>query len=350
MDYKSMRIAFLVFFGLLMIIFAAVTWPFYKAIFLALTFAIIFAPFNRIILERLKLPRYLASLLTTVGIAVCVIMPLVYFSGLIITQVSGFINEFYLQLEKGTFSTTLNLAVETINRGLVRIIGSSPSNEEIISAILSSLKGVGMTFYEFSPRVLSTTISIFVNFVLMLLFLVVFLAEGRPLFNWFMETSPLSAEHSKELSHEVRVTVTSSVTAMIVVAIVQGALLGIGYWVAGFNHSYGWALLSIVLSLIPVVGAASCYVVASLTLFFSGNVKGALMFMAFGLLIISTIDNLIKAFLVKGSSRIHPLLVFVAIVGMVKLTGPIGLIVGPVLLAIFLASLRIYRREFAGMK
>lgn len=346
MIQKSTKTAFIVFFAMLTIIFAIVVWPFYKAAFLAFTFAIIFAPLYKFMLTKLRLHQYLASAVTTFIIGICVIIPLAVLLGVVAAKIGNFLYEIGQQLEKGSFSTTMTPMFDAVRGWIESITGSAPTNEELVAAILNVLKSAGRKFYEFSPRVLSTTVSILVNFILMFIFLVVFLAEGRSLYNWFMETSPLSSTHWKELAHEVRITVTTSIVALFVTAFVQGSLLGLAFWIAGFEHPYSWWLIAMILSLIPVIGAPSCYVTSSIVLFFGGNVYGALAFLLFGLLVISTVDNLIKSLIVRGVSRIHPLLVFMALVGAVRIMGPIGLFVGPVLLAIFLASLRIYRREF----
>lgn len=350
MNYKTMRIAFVIFFLTLLTLFAIVTWPFYKAAFLAFTLAIIFSPLYYLFHEKLRLPRYIASVISTILVGICVILPLVIFGGVIATQIGNFIHEFGQQIEKGALSETMGSIVNIAHNAIEDLTGSAPSDEELTAAILEGLKTVGKKFYDFSPRMLSTSISIVVNFLLMLLFLVVFLAEGRGLYNWLMETSPLSSTHWKELAHEVRITITTSIVALFATAAVQGTLLGIGFWVAGFEKPYGWGLIAVILSLIPVIGAPSCYITASVVLFSTDSTKSAIMFLLFGFLVISTIDNLIRSLIVRGASKIHPVLVFVALVGAVRLWGPIGLLIGPVLLSIFLASIRIYRREFANLK
>lgn len=350
MDQKYTRIAFLVFFAALTVLFAVVTWPFYKAAFLAFVLVIIFVPLYRFFLEKLKFHRYLAATIVTILIGVCVILPIAVLCGVLATQVGKFLHEFSQQLEAGSFSTTLGAIVDTLRDWIERLTGSAPSHEDIVAAMLNSLKTAGKKFYEFSPRVLSTTISIVVNYILMLLFVVVFFAEGKTLYDWFKEISPLSYVHWKELAHEVRVTITTSIVAIFVIALAQGLLLGLAFFLAGFSQFYGWCLIAIILSLIPVVGAPSCYIVASAILFFSGSTKGAIIFLIYGFGVISTVDNLIRSLIVRGTARIHPLLIFVALIGAVRLLGPIGLLVGPVLLSIFLASLRIYRREFARNK
>lgn len=344
-----MRKAFLIIFGILTALFIVITWPFAKAAFLAFTLAVIFAPFQRFVRERLRFPRYLAAIATTLIVGICVIIPLAVLIGVVVTQIGFFLQGIMLDVQAGSISDAFGQLVVGIHDWINNIWGQAPPTEEIQSTIVNALTEAVRKFYEFSPRVLSTTISVLANFFLMLVFLVVFLAEGGGLFDWVMETTPLEPHHRRELARDVRVTITSSIVAAIVTALAQGALLGLGFWKAGFGQPTGWALIAMILSLIPVIGAASCYITSAAVLFSTGDVKGAIAFLLFGIGIVSMVDNLIKPLIVRSGSRVHPLLLFVVLVGAVKFLGPIGILVGPVLLSIFLASLRIYRREFVNI-
>lgn len=338
---------FLVLFAALTGLFIVITWPFAKAAFLAFTLAVIFFPLHKFILVKCHIPRYIAAVATTAVVGVCVIVPFAVLSGIVITKISQFLQTFASQIEIGTFSNTMQSFLSGLHDAITRLLGSAPTIDDLRGALLDTMKEAGRKFYDLSPRVLTTTVSIAANFILMLVFLIVFLAEGGRLYDWLMETAPISSDHRKELARDVRITITSSIAAAIVIAIVQGGLLGIGFWVAGFEQPYSWALVAMILALIPVVGAVSCYITATALLVSTGDIKGALMFFLYGAVVVSSIDNVVRPIVLRHSSQMHPLLLFVMIIGSAKLFGPIGLLVGPVLLSIFLASLRIYRREFA---
>ena len=346
MKPDSMRKAFLVFFLLLTALFIAICWPFAKAAFLAFTLAVIFHPLQRFAVERLRLPRYLGAVATTIVVAVCVIFPLAVLIGVVITQVGHFLQGVVVEVQGGSFSDTVGQLLIALHDWIERIWGSAPSIEELQSTLMAGMQEVAKWFYEFSPRVLVTTLGVLANFVLMLVFLVVFLAEGGALYSVIMESSPLSAAHRGELARDVRLTIVTSIAAAVITAMIQGALLGFGFWIAGFAQPTSWGLIAVILSIIPVIGASSCYLAATALLFAAGSVKGALLFLLFGLIVVSGIDNVTRPLIIRGGAKMHPLLLFVVLIGGVQLFGPIGILVGPVLLSIFLASLRIYRREF----
>jgi len=107
-----------------------------------------------------------------------------------------------------------------------------------------------------------------------------------------------------------------------------------------------WGLIAVLAAFIPIIGAASCYIGAFAVLAAMGRMQAAVIFLLYGILIVSSIDNFIKPLVMRGRTRVHPVLLFVALLGGVRAFGPIGVVFGPVLLAVFLSSLRIYQREF----
>ncbi len=348
MEKKYMRLSFIVFFFILAILFILLTLPFLKAGFLALTLAVIFAPFYRFIQDKLNHHNYLSSLLTTVVIAVCVIIPLAFLGSMVVIKAGTFLKNTAMQLESGTISGTFQPVFETLHEYLAKFTGSAPLAKDIEMSVLKLLKGFSNKLFHYSPQVVSTAVTLIANFLFMFLFLVVFLAEGDRLYSWMMRTAPLSKRHLQELSRNIRVAITSTLGATLVTGVVQGALLGVGFWVAGFEHPYGWWLVATIISVIPIIGAASCYLTATAVLYSTGNVLGAILFLLFGLGIVSSVDNIIRSFLIRGTFKIHPLLLFVSLLGALNLMGPIGIVVGPVLVVLFLAALKIYQREFAG--
>ena len=340
--------AFLIFFAALTILFVAIMWPFAKSAFLAFTLAVIFAPLYRFALKTFRRHRYIAAVFTSLIIVACVILPLSAIAAIFITKIDGLLREIISQFGQGSFAASFNTMVDAVHDLIDKLAGSAPAAEDIKTAIINTVEVIGRKLYQLSPRVFSTTASVMASFLFMFIFLIVFLAEGSMLDQWLKGTVPLSRAHWEELARDVRLMITSSIGAAVIIALVQGSLMGMGFWMVGFKQAFGWWLVAIIMSIIPVVGAMSCYIIASVALMSSGRLEAGIGFLVFGFAIISTVDNIIRPFIVRGSSYIHPLLLFIALIGSVKLMGPMGLLVGPVLLSVFLASLRIYRREFAS--
>ncbi|MBI4126604.1 MAG: AI-2E family transporter [Deltaproteobacteria bacterium] len=342
----SPRVGFLLLFGAIVVLVGVIAWPFVKAAFLAFTLSILFAPLYRFAREKCRLHRYIASIATTIAISVCVLLPLTVMATIVITQAGHFLQGFIAQVEVGSLADAIGTYLASIHHSIENLIGQAPPLDDVRGAIFGALKTGAAKLYQFSPQVLSTTFSVVGNFFLMLLLLAVFFAEGERLLELLREMVPISSDHWRELANEVRITIASSLSAALITAFVQGSLLGLGFWIAGFHQPYGWWLVAVILSIIPVIGAASCYLTATFLLLSMGNTNAAIIFLLYGFGVVSMIDNVIRSVVVRSTVRIHPVLLFLILLGAVNLAGPIGIVAGPVLLAIFLAALRIYRREF----
>ena len=347
MSPQSKRVAFLIFFAVLTVLFLLIARPFAKAALLGATLAIVFSPLHQIFFKGRQQFRYGTAFVTMLLVGACVILPVGVLGVVVVTKAGAFLQLVATQVETGLFSEKLALMFGTFRDGVEQLTGVSLSATELQQTVLKMLKMTGQGFYEFSPRMILRTASFIGNFFLMFLFLFVFLAEGNRLGDWLEETLPLSTAHWRELARDMRQIITSSLGASFFTGIAQGALLGLGFWVAGFQEPFDWGLVAMLACMIPMIGAASCYFTAALLLMTIGNLQGAILFLLYGVGVVSTVDNVIRTFLVRGSGKIHPMLLFVTLVGGVRLMGSIGLLAGPLILAAFLASIRIYRREFA---
>jgi predicted PurR-regulated permease PerM len=142
--------------------------------------------------------------------------------------------------------------------------------------------------------------------------------------------------------------ISALLLGMIGTAIAQGLLIGTGIVAAGFSNAMMWGLLAMLAAFIPIIGAAIAYLTATAVLAAMGRWEAALLFFIYGVGIVSSVDNVLRPLVMGSRVRVHPVLLFIALLGGVRVFGGVGIIAGPVLLAIFLAALRIYQREFAG--
>ncbi|MBN8764773.1 MAG: AI-2E family transporter [Thiobacillus sp. SCN 64-317] len=131
----------------------------------------------------------------------------------------------------------------------------------------------------------------------------------------------------------VGVTVRAVVFGIVLTALAQGALAGLGYWVAGIDAPALWGAITALISLIPFVGPV-VWIGLSLALLANGEVGAALGLFLWGALVVSWVDNLIRPIVISGPTRIPFLLVFLGVLGGVHAFGLIGLFLGPALLAV----------------
>lgn len=178
-----------------------------------------------------------------------------------------------------------------------------------------------------------------------------FFADGPTMVKTLMHLSPLDDVYESELLERFSEVSRAVVLATVLSAIVQGALAGVGYWLAiTLTGAEGWpifllTLLTMILAMVPFVGAAAGWVVVSVGLFLQGHTAAAISLAIYGASIVSTADNVIKPLVLHGQSNLHPLLALLSVLGGVTVLGPIGILVGPMLVAFLQALLTMLRKE-----
>jgi len=203
------------------------------------------------------------------------------------------------------------------------------------------------------PRALSTTQAIIgflfkliVGALIMVLSLYYFLADGPKMVSAIMRLSPLDERYERQMLAEFDKVSRAVVVATLLSAAIQGLLAGIGYYVAGLESLFLLTVLTMFCALIPFVGATAVWAtVAVYLLVIQGNMQAAVLLAIYGGAVVSLIDNLIKPLILHGQSNIHPLLALLSVLGGVAALGPIGIFVGPMVVAFLQALLTMMRSE-----
>jgi predicted PurR-regulated permease PerM len=145
---------------------------------------------------------------------------------------------------------------------------------------------------------------------------------------------PLASGPTELLALRAKEVMFAAVFGHVFVALVQGLLGGLAFWVLGVPTPMVWGVLMSGLSLIPLVGPAFVWVPAGAVLIATGAPIRGVLLLAFGLFVISTVDNVIRAVLVSARARVHPLVVFFGVLGGILMFGAVGILVGPVLIVL----------------
>lgn len=181
---------------------------------------------------------------------------------------------------------------------------------------------------------------------IMVIGLYFFLLDGPRMIESFKGLSPIDDEHEEELVSEFGRVSRAVVIATLLSALVQGLLAGIGFYFAGLESIFLLTVLSAVLAMVPFVGAAAVWIPCSLYLYFiDNNMTAAIALAIYGAAVISMADNVIKPFVLHGQSNLHPLLALLSVLGGVATLGPIGILIGPMVVAFLQTLLKILQRE-----
>lgn len=194
--------------------------------------------------------------------------------------------------------------------------------------------------------VLGTLFAAAMGFILMFATQYFVYTEGHRISAWVRGFLPLSSEDTDRILSTLRTTTSSAVLGGVVVALIQGALGAIGYAVVGIQAPILWGLVTAFFSLLPVGGSALIWGPIVIYLFAVGQAGKAWMLLAWGGIIVSGIDNVLRPWILgRTGTRVHPMLLFFAILSGIGLFGMSGIVFGPLLIAFLMTLAQIYKEH-----
>ncbi len=196
------------------------------------------------------------------------------------------------------------------------------------------------------PRIMGATFNGLTAIFFMYFILYFMFVSGRTMEKVLYDYVPLQDRNVERLEKEIHMMVVSNAVGIPVVAVAQGIVGLLGYWLIGVPDPFFWFGVTCIAGMLPVVGAALAYIPLSIMFFANGDIGQGIAMTIFGFGIIGTVDNLLRFSLLRKIGDVHPLTtVFGVIIGL-NLFGFIGLIFGPLLISMFNLLLRIYSSEF----
>jgi predicted PurR-regulated permease PerM len=176
----------------------------------------------------------------------------------------------------------------------------------------------------------------------MLYLLFFLLRDGDDLSRRITKAIPLRPDHQRALLDTFTTVIRATVKGNIVVAVLQGALGGLIFWLLGIRAPLLWAAVMAVLSLLPAVGAALVWFPVAVYLLATGAVWQGVVLIAYGMLIIGLVDNVVRPILVGQDTKMPDYVVLIATLGGIAIFGINGFVIGPVIAAMFIAAWDIY--------
>ena len=328
--------------------FAWILWPFYGAILWAAVAAILFAPLQRRLVPRMGGRRSLAALATLLIVLLIVILPLAFLSAALVGEAAGV----YARMQSGeiNFGRYFRQVFEALPGWAVRLLDSygltdfEAVQERISSGLLAASQFIAARALIFGQG----TLDFVVDFFIMLYLLFFLLRDGDALMRRIREALPLRPDRRDALLEKFGIVIRATVKGNLVIAIIQGALGGLIFWILGINSALLWAVLMAVLSLLPAVGTALVWGPVAIYFLATGSVWQGVVLIAYGVLVIGLVDNVMRPILVGRDTRMPDYIVLVSTLGGLAIFGVNGFVVGPVIAALFIAAWDIFtqsRRE-----
>ena len=254
------------------------------------------------------------------------------------------------------YKAALEQVVASFNDFRIQALGGSlyayfkemanPSPEEFEKYNAATIKWIRENFLSLGGQASQFVFGAVFNVVIMMIGVFFFLVDGPKMLAAVKFFSPLDDRHEEELINEFGIVSRAVMVATLSAAVVQGALAGIGYYFAGVEAVFLLTLMTGVLAMVPFVGATAVWLPTSLYLYVvEDRLVAAVLLAIWGAGVVSTIDNFIKPLILHGQSNIHPLLALLSVLGGVATLGPIGILVGPMVVAFLQTLLAILQRE-----
>jgi predicted PurR-regulated permease PerM len=328
---------------LLLLVFVTVAFgwillPFYGAVFWGSVLAIIFTPFHRRLLVVMNQRQNLAALTTLLLCLIIVILPVTIMTisllqeGAIVYQGirSGQLNfGAYFQQVMGAMPPWVTNLLERL--GLTNI---SELQDMLSTGALQGSQFIAMHALSIGQNAFEFIIS----FGIMLYLLFFLLRDGAALSIRIKNAMPLSMEHKRHLFSKFTTVIRATVKGNVVVAAVQGTLGGVMFSFLGIQGALLWGFVMAFLSLLPAVGAGLIWVPVAIYFLFTGAVWQGVTLIAFGVLVIGLVDNILRPILVGRDTKIPDYVILISTLGGMVLFGLNGFVIGPVIAALFIAS------------
>jgi len=320
--------------------------PFIKAVAWATVLSILFYPLYAYLGTRIKW-KSLASVVTLIIILIIIIGPVSYLSVLLVgelKQIAGSVDKGQLQSLSKIFEHPW---VTWIVDKIEPLFGAE--NVDLKQTFIEGVQNIGHSMLSQITTGARNVFGALLNFVFMSLSIFFLLRDGPRFLARFRNYLPFSEDQKDTLEVQTKDMVVSTIYGGVVVALVQGTMGGLAFYFVGVPAPVLWGTAIFIMSFIPMLGTFSVWGPCVVYLFLQGQVAHGIILALIGVFGISMVDNILKPIIIGGRTKMPTLLIFFSVLGGLKLFGVIGLIMGPLVVALFISILEIFRNiEGAG--
>ncbi|MEK6282643.1 MAG: AI-2E family transporter [Acidobacteriota bacterium] len=312
--------------------------PFIGVLAWATVLVIVFYPIHRRLVQRTKRPA-LSALLSCVLVILTILIPVILLTVAVLNELSG---------------ATQNLQAliaylfdpnSPITGRVLRWASKYVDVEQIRSGqyLTEQLKGVSGQIAGRTLGIIGGVVGAIVQMFFVIFTMYYLFRDGDRIFNTVRDALPVERKQAVSIMERARDVIGASVYGVLAIAIIQGTLGGLAFWALGVPSALVWGVLMTFLSMIPMLGAFLVWVPAAIYLAATGHYVKALLLVLWGTLVIGMIDNFLRPKLVGSRTKLHELLIFFAVLGGLQVFGVLGIVLGPVVLAITMTLIDIFR-------
>ena len=313
--------------------------PFIAALALAAIIVTICYPVHEMILARTpKQNRSLAALFSTILVIVVIVIPLTF----IISVIAGEVSATYETLNDESQQAGIEQTITQLERQVQVFV------PDFNIDVTTYAKQATDWFSENATAILTGAASTVFLFFIALIGSFYLFRDGRDFTKQLVIISPLPDDEDELILKRMANAVRSVATGTLLIALIQGTLTALGLYIVGFERAILWGTFASIGALIPGVGTSIVLIPSVLFLLFSGEFILAIGLTVWGMLAVGLIDNLLGPYLMSRGNNMHPFVILLAVLGGLVVFGPIGFIVGPVIVSLFIVLLELYSAHIAS--
>lgn len=309
--------------------------PFLYALVLAIIFATVFYPIHARIARKFRTLSGFSALLSTLVVIAFVVIPVSFIATQVFQESTGLYGSLVANGGVEEISRAVNTAVARMSAGIPVPYDLSV---DVGGYATKSLEWLAGHFVAIFTGLAHVVFSLFI-FLIAIFFL---FKDGSRLRYAVVALSPLPNSYDEMVLAKLAVAVNSVVRGSLAIALVQGIVSAIGFTIFGVPSPALWGSVAAIAALVPSVGTSLVVVPAALFLFVTTGTIQAVGLLLWGMLAVGLVDNLLGPKLVERGVRIHPFLILLSILGGIAFFGPLGFLLGPLVLSLLFALLEIY--------
>ena len=336
---------FLIYFVISIFFLGWLLWPFVSTIILAAVVTGVFSPVYSYFCRKMR--ASLASLLTCVLIFFIIFVPIVFFVGILSKEAY----DVYLMAKGAVLSDNIRNLIE--GSAVLEKANLFLSNfdikftgEELNKAISEAGRVIGLFLYEQARAITSNVLKFLANSFFMLLIIYYLLIDKQRLHSFILNISPLPDDQDDKLFQQFKDMAGAILIGNGLGGLIQGILGGIVFAVFGLKSPFFWGVIMGLMAFLPIVGIGVIFIPAAIYLFLVGRIAAGIFFIIFYVILSGGIEYIFKPKLVGQRVQMHALLVFLSIIGGLKLFGILGIIYGPLIITAFLTLTDIYKTSY----
>lgn len=307
--------------------------PFLEVIVLSGIFTVVLSPFYERLVRHLGDRRGISAFIITIVFAFIIIIPATFLTLRVLNES----NDLYTQLTAPSEENSLQKITDAVEKPIQAYF------PEFTLEIREYVGSAADFIVGHLTSIVSSVIAIVTSFILIFFSMFFLLRDGAKFKKILINLSPLDDKYDEQILEKITISMNSTIKGVILVAIIQGILAGIGMMIFGVPNATLWGSVSALASLVPGLGTAIVFVPAIIYMYIIGNTFFAIGLLLWGIVIVGLVDNFLTPYLYSRGSEIHPLIMLFAVLGGLIVFGPIGFIFGPIILALFFSLIEIYQ-------